>query len=95
MWSASSRHESEAFRTWWATHNVRPHTSATKTLRHPIVGDIQVTGEALTVPADPGLTIIAYTVEPASGSAQALQLLASWATADRPTSTETGGGLTR
>jgi transcription regulator MmyB-like protein len=59
----------EPFRTWWATHNVRLHNSATKLIRHPVVGDIEVTGQALTVPADPGLTIIAYTVEPA-GSAK-------------------------
>jgi len=71
---------SEPFRTWWASHNVRLHTSATKQLRHPIVGDIEVTGEALEVPADPGLTIIAYTVEPSSQSEQALRILASWST---------------
>jgi hypothetical protein len=70
---------SEPFRTWWATHNVRLHNSATKLIRHPVVGDIEVTGEALTVPADQGLTIIAYTVEPASQSSEALRVLASWA----------------
>ena len=70
---------SEPFRTWWATHNVRLHNSATKLIPHLVVGDIEVTGEALTVPADPGLTIIAYTVEPASQSSEALRVLASWA----------------
>jgi transcriptional regulator with XRE-family HTH domain len=70
---------SEPFRTWWATHNVRLHNTATKLIRHPVVGDIEVTGQALNVPADPGLTIIAYTVEPASPSSQALRLLATWA----------------
>lgn len=70
---------SEAFRTWWATHNVRLHNTATKLMRHPVVGDIEVTGEALTLPGDPGLTIIAYTVEPASPSSEALRVLASWA----------------
>jgi transcriptional regulator with XRE-family HTH domain len=69
---------SEPFREWWGSHNVRLHTSATKQLRHPIAGDMEVTGEALEVPADPGLTIIAYTVEPASPSEQALRFLASW-----------------
>jgi transcriptional regulator with XRE-family HTH domain len=69
---------SEPFRQWWATHNVRLHTSATKLMRHPVVGDIEVTGEALSVIADDGLTIITYTVEPASKSSQALKLLSSW-----------------
>lgn len=73
---------SEPFRTWWATHNVRLHNNATKLIRHPVVGDIEVTGEALSVPADPGLTIIAYTVEPASPSSEALRMLASWAAAE-------------
>jgi transcriptional regulator with XRE-family HTH domain len=70
---------SEPFRTWWATHNVRLHNSSTKLMRHPVVGDIEVNGEALSVSADPGLTIIAYTVEPASPSSEALRVLASWA----------------
>jgi transcriptional regulator with XRE-family HTH domain len=72
---------SEAFRTWWAEHDVRLHNTATKRLRHPLVGEIEVTGEALTVAADPGLTIIVYTVEPASVAAEALAILASWCSA--------------
>jgi transcriptional regulator with XRE-family HTH domain len=71
---------SEPFRTWWGSHNVRLHTSATKQIRHPVAGDIEVTGEALEVLAAPGITIIAYTVEPASQSEQALRFLASWST---------------
>jgi transcriptional regulator with XRE-family HTH domain len=84
---------SEPFRTWWATHNVRLHNNATKLMRHPVVGDIEVTGQALTVPADPGLTIIAYTVEPASPSSEALRMLASWAATEassRPVTSRTG-----
>ena len=68
------------FRTWWASHNVKFHITATKTLRHPVVGELEVTGEALALPGDPGLTIVTYTVEPASPSAQALDFLASWST---------------
>ena len=49
-------------------------------MHHPIVGDLELTGEALELPGDTGLTIITYTVEPATPSAQALQFLASWAT---------------
>jgi transcriptional regulator with XRE-family HTH domain len=69
---------SEEFRTWWAAHNVKFHTTATKTLHHPAVGDLELTGEALVLPGDPGLTIITYTVEPNSASEQALSFLASW-----------------
>lgn len=71
---------SEQFRTWWAGHAVRLHRTSTKQMHHPIVGDLELTGEALELPGDTGLTIITYTVEPGTPSAQALQFLASWAT---------------
>jgi transcriptional regulator with XRE-family HTH domain len=69
---------SEDFRTWWASHNVRLHRTSTKQMHHPVVGDIELTGEALALPGDTGLTIITYTVEPHSASEQALSFLASW-----------------
>jgi transcriptional regulator with XRE-family HTH domain len=69
---------SEPFRQWWATHNVRLHSSATKLMHHGLVGEVEVTGEALAVIADEGLTMITYTVEPASKSEEALRVLASW-----------------
>jgi hypothetical protein len=49
-------------------------------LGNVVCGDF---GEALAVIADEGLTIITYTVEPASVSSEALRLLASWATTTR------------
>jgi hypothetical protein len=48
-------------------------------MHHPVAGALELTGEALDLPGDPGLTIITYTVEPATPSAQALQFLANWA----------------
>jgi transcriptional regulator with XRE-family HTH domain len=69
---------SEAFRTWWATHDVKLHYTATKTMHHAVAGDLELTGEALHLPGDPGLTIITYTYEPASPTEQALAFLASW-----------------
>jgi transcriptional regulator with XRE-family HTH domain len=69
---------SEQFRTWWATHNVKLHHTATKRMRHPVAGDLELTGEALHLPGDADLTIINYTFEPASPTAQAITFLASW-----------------
>jgi hypothetical protein len=69
---------SEEFRSWWATHNVRLHRTSTKQMHHPVAGDLELTGEALVLPGDSGLTIITYTVEPASSSAEALQFLSTW-----------------
>jgi transcriptional regulator with XRE-family HTH domain len=70
---------SDAFRTWWAAHNVRYHQTGTKRLRHPVVGELELAYEVLDLPADDGVTIATYSAEPGSRSAQALDLLASWA----------------
>lgn len=70
---------SDEFRGWWAAHHVKLHRTATKQMRHPVVGEIELTGEALELPGDVGLTMITYTVEPDSPSEQAVAFLASWA----------------
>jgi len=70
---------SENFRTWWAAHNVRFHRTGTKRFRHPVVGDLTLTYEALDLAADSGLRISAYTAEPGTPADDALKLLATWA----------------
>jgi hypothetical protein len=45
----------------------------------PVVGDLDLTYEAMELPADPGPTLLVYTAEPASPTQDALTLLASWA----------------
>jgi hypothetical protein len=78
---------SPEFATWWAAHNVRYHRSGTKRLHHPVVGELELSYEVMDLAADDGLTISAYSAEPGSRSAAALDLLASWTatpdTADR------------
>ncbi|MFF5292656.1 helix-turn-helix domain-containing protein [Paractinoplanes globisporus] len=69
---------SDEFRQWWATHNVKLHYTSTKTMHHALAGDLELTGEALHLPGDAGLTIITYTFEPASPTEQALAFLDSW-----------------
>lgn len=69
---------SEEFATLWAAHNVKIYSTATKSLHHPVVGELELNAEVLTLPGDPGLVIITYTVEPHSASEQALDFLASW-----------------
>jgi len=71
--------QSETFRKKWANHNVRFHRTGVKRLRHPVVGDLELAYEAMELPADPGLTMFAYTAEPGSASEERLKLLASWA----------------
>jgi len=75
--------QSEAFRTRWATHNVRFHNTGVKKFHHPVVGDLNLTFNRLDLAADHGLTIFTYAAEPGSRSEEALNLLGSWAaTAD-------------
>jgi transcriptional regulator with XRE-family HTH domain len=71
--------KSKEFRTRWARHNVKHHRTATKLLHNSLVGDLELTGEALELSGD-GLVIITYTVEPDSAAAEALRFLSSWAT---------------
>jgi len=76
---------SETFGARWAAHNVRRHDTGVKLIHHPVVGDLNLTFEALELVADPGLTMFVYTAEAGSKSQEALDLLASW------TATEGGG----
>ena len=68
---------SEPFRKWWAAHNVRHHQTGTKRLRHPIVGELELSYEVMPLPAD-GLRLAIFTAELGSTSADALRLLSSW-----------------
>jgi transcriptional regulator with XRE-family HTH domain len=68
----------------WAAHNVLPHHTGTVGLRHPVVGELVLAYESMELPADSGLTIHACTAAPGSTSADALELLASWAASQEP-----------
>jgi transcriptional regulator with XRE-family HTH domain len=73
----------EEFRLRWGAHNVRFHRTGTKRLHHPIVGDLELSYETLTIDADEGLRMALYTAEAGSPSQQALDLLASWTATPR------------
>ena len=79
---------SDEFSTRWARHDVRLHHTTHKTLHHSLVGDIELTGHALHLPAD-GLVVIAYSAAPDSPAEEQLSFLASWAAQHR-TTTDTG-----
>ena len=71
---------SDRFRQLWAAHDVRYHRSGTKTFHHPLVGEITLDFEAFALPSDEGQRLNVYTAAPDSPAADALALLASWAT---------------
>ncbi|WP_415975019.1 helix-turn-helix transcriptional regulator [Rhodococcus sp. 077-4] len=70
--------ESADFRRWWSQHRVFQRTHGSKRLRHPIVGEVTVDYETLTLPDDPEQTLFVYTTEPGTSSRQAMNVLASW-----------------
>jgi transcriptional regulator with XRE-family HTH domain len=70
---------SQEFRTLWAAHEVRVHRTGSKQVHHPVVGDLDLTFEAMDLTSEPGLQLLAFTAAPASPSSDGLQLLAAWA----------------
>ncbi|MFD9326139.1 helix-turn-helix transcriptional regulator [Streptomyces sp. NPDC060065] len=76
--------QSDVFRRMWADHDVLAHTIGTKRLHHPLVGDLTLDYVVLAVEGDLDQNLTILTPEPASPSAEALDILASW--------THTSGG---
>lgn len=75
---------SDDFRVRWAAHNVRLHHTGVKRFQHPVVGRLDLAFEAMPLPADPGLTMTAYSAAAGTATGDALRLLASWATTTTP-----------
>jgi transcriptional regulator with XRE-family HTH domain len=68
---------SEDFRDRWAAHDVVEYRSGTQPFRHPLVGDLMLSYEALDIAADPGQTIVVYSAEPDSPSQAGLDRLSA------------------
>ncbi|MEU4218953.1 helix-turn-helix transcriptional regulator [Actinoplanes sp. NPDC026623] len=75
---------SEEFRRRWGSHNVRPYGAGVKTIRHRVVGDLELAYECMDLRAEHDLALTIYTAEPVSPTAHALTLLAAWAPVGRP-----------
>ena len=67
------------FRRRWSSHNMRLHGAGVKHFHHTVVGPLELAYESVDMIADPGLSLTVYVAEPASPTAHALDLLASWA----------------
>ena len=82
---------SDLFRKLWGAHDVRQHGTGLKNVHHPVVGDLDLTFQALDLATDRGLQMIVFSAEPGSASQERLQLLANLvATAGRETTTTAG-----
>ncbi|MEW2402588.1 helix-turn-helix transcriptional regulator [Streptomyces sp. NPDC046862] len=77
---------SPEFRTQWAAHDVRIRHDGIKRLRHPEIGDLELTYQSLDLPLSHrtvhNLTI--YTAEPGTSHEDRLRLLASWTATPSP-----------
>lgn len=71
--------QSAEFRALWASHDVIRYQRGTKRYRHPDVGDLEFGYESFDLTTEPGLTLLVYTIEPNSPTADRMALLASWA----------------
>ncbi len=73
--------KSEDFRRLWADHQVKAKTYGVKRIDHAVVGGLTLPYETLGVPGDPDQSLVVYTPEPGSETAERIALLASWAAA--------------
>ncbi|RDG37414.1 helix-turn-helix domain-containing protein [Streptomyces corynorhini] len=70
------------FRAWWAAHQVAALRVGTKTLHHPVAGELILDWDTLTASTDPDQQLVVWTAEVGSPTHDGLRVLASWA-ADR------------
>lgn len=68
---------SELFRKLWGAHDVREHRTGLKTIHHPVVGDLDLTYQAMDLASDRGLQMFVFSAEPGSATHERLQLLAN------------------
>ena len=74
---------SDAFRQRWSVHDVRHHRAGAKRIHHPVVGDLELSYEAMDLPASPDWFMFAYTAEPGSPTEERIRLLGSLAVTDQ------------
>lgn len=77
---------------WWGDHRVDDRSHGSKTLRHPVTGDLTRDWDALACADDPDQQLVVWTAEPGTPSHDGLRILASWAAAGAgPSTSETAG----
>lgn len=68
---------SDLFRKLWGAHDVREHRTGLKNVHHPVVGDLDLTFQAMDLASERGLQMIVFSAEPGSVTHERLQLLAN------------------
>jgi transcriptional regulator with XRE-family HTH domain len=84
------------FRVWWGSHQVRGPRQLAKTYRHPVVGELTLDVQQLSVETQPDQQLVAYTAAPGTPAEEALRFLLQWS-ADSTVHDEAGaeGGTDR
>ncbi|MFC8654314.1 helix-turn-helix transcriptional regulator [Streptomyces parvus] len=80
------------FRRWWAAHHVAIRSVGTKTLHHPVVGDLTLDWDTLAATSDTEQQLVIWTAERGTPSHDALRILASWAGGSTAARTKGGSG---
>lgn len=75
---------SQNFREDWARHDVHVHRSGAKSFHHPGVGLLELNFDVFEMRGEPGVSIVTYSAEPGTPSADALALLPAWASTHDP-----------
>lgn len=78
---------SDEFARFWADYRLFEHTHGVKLFFNETVGDLRLNYEALPLPADNGQTVIVYSADRGSPSAEKLLLMSSQAKAEEPVPT--------
>ncbi|MEV7737201.1 helix-turn-helix transcriptional regulator [Streptomyces sp. NPDC088921] len=69
---------SDAFRVMWGSHDVHVFRDSTKRLNHPLVGELELDQETMSLPDASGLSVVVYSAPPGTAAEDGLKLLASW-----------------
>ncbi|MDQ0585671.1 helix-turn-helix domain-containing protein [Streptomyces rishiriensis] len=69
----------QQFAQWWGDHRVAARTVGTKTLLHPVMGEVTLDCDTLTASTDPDQYMTVWTAAPGSPAHDQLRILASWA----------------
>ncbi|MGV9910208.1 helix-turn-helix transcriptional regulator [Streptomyces tendae] len=84
---AELRAISPEFRTWWAERTVVERTWGSKRFNHPVVGRLDITYEALSLPGDPDQILFVYSGK-TDDDLEKLRILASWYARSTPQSAD-------
>ena len=82
---------SPEFRRLWASHDIRIQHEGIKRMRHPVVGELELTYRSLALPTLPRAVfeVTVYTAEPGTPNDEGIKLLASWGATTHPEAART------